>query len=59
MSFYPEDPEGADIELRIGTDRVGPADELWVAGNYGHSAGVTWDSDGQSVRASASKSGNR
>jgi len=53
-SFDPEEPEGADVRLRVGTDRVGgPADERWVAGNYGHSAGVTWEGDSHSVRASA------
>jgi hypothetical protein len=52
-TFNPEEPESADIELRIGTDRIVPADQIWVAGDYGHSASVTWESDGPTVRASA------
>lgn len=54
-TFDPDEPEGADVDVRVGTDQLGgPADEKWSAGDtYGNSAGVTWESDGRSVRASA------
>ncbi len=54
-TFDPEEPEGSDIDIRVGTDRMGgPATEKWIAGDtYGNSAGVTWEGDARSVSGSA------
>jgi len=54
-TFDPDEPESADVDVRVGTDQLsGPADEKWSAGDtYGNSAGVIWEVDGRSVRASA------
>ncbi len=54
-TFDPDEPEGADIDIRVGTDRMGgPATEKWIAGDtYGNSAGVLWEGDGRSVSGSA------
>ncbi len=53
--FDPEDPDGSDIDVWVGTDQMGgPAIENWIAGDtYGNSAGVTWEGDRNSVSASA------
>jgi len=54
-TFFADEPEGADIVVRVGTaEQGGPADGNWSAGDtYGNSAGVTWTGDRRSVQASA------
>ncbi len=54
-TFDPEDPDGSDIDVRVGTEQMGgPALEKWSAGDtYGNSAGVIWEGDRNSVSASA------
>ncbi len=54
-TFDPEDPEGADIDVGVGTDQFGGlAVESWIAGyERATSAGVTWEGDRNSVSASA------
>ena len=53
-TFDPDEPEGSDIDIRVGTDRMGgPAAERWIAGDtFGNSAGVTWEGDRRSVSGS-------
>lgn len=60
-TFDPEDPQGADIEVNVGTDQLGGLGiETWIAGNtFGHSDGVTWEGDRNSVSASAPFSDRR
>ncbi len=54
-NFDPEDPESADIDIRVGTDSFGgPAEQIWVAGSgRGTSALVAWEGDLQAVHGSA------
>ena len=54
-NFDPEDPESADVDIRVGTDSFGgPAEQIWVAGpNRGTSALLTWEGDSQAVRGAA------
>ena len=54
-TFDPDEPEGTDIDIRVGTDRMGgTATQKWIAGDtFGNSAGVTWEGDRRSVRGSA------
>lgn len=54
-TFDPDKPEDSDIDIRVGTDRMGgPATQKWIAGDtYGNSAGVAWEGDARSVSGSA------